>query len=84
MRSINYSKFVTMQQEIKYRWIYRDIRSYKNSTYIRYVVQIKRKHMYSSTVLNHCVDFIFNYAKKNNICQSKILKNANTRITKNC
>lgn len=68
-----------------YRWIYPQIGNYKGKIYKNYIVMINQKYMFCSQNLKNCEEFVIRFAKKNNIPESKILKNGkHPRITKNC
>jgi hypothetical protein len=59
---------------MKYRWIRRITQTYKGSTYLSYAVSINDKHLYSSSVLEYCEEYVLRYAQKHEINEQDILR----------
>lgn len=59
---------------MKYRWIRKIVQIYKDRTYVSYAVSINDKHLYSSSVLEYCEDYVLKYAKKHGINYCDILR----------
>jgi len=60
---------------MKYRWIRQQTLTYKDKVYVSYAVNIKNKHLYSSSVLEYCEDFVLRFAEKHGISYEDILRN---------
>ena len=65
---------------MKYRWIRKQCTKANGKEYFFYAVKIKDIHRYSSNNLEHCIEYVKNFAKKNNIPEDRILRNGNKRI----
>jgi hypothetical protein len=63
-----------MSEEIKYRWIYKTHVKSNGKSYDIYVVYINDQYKYSSKHLQYAIDFVLNFAQKNNIDLSQIIK----------
>lgn len=60
---------------MKYRWIRKITQNYKDRTYVSYAVSINDKHLYSSSVLEYCEEYVLKYAQKHGINYCDILRN---------
>jgi hypothetical protein len=68
---------------MKYRWIRKITQTYKNRTYLSYAVSINDKHLYSSSVLQYCEEYVLRYAQKHGINYCDILKSGKHKRIKN-
>jgi hypothetical protein len=59
---------------MKYRWIREIKQTYKDRTYISYAVSINNVHLYSSSVLEYCEEYVLRYAQKHGINYCDILR----------
>ena len=71
-----------MEQDMKYRWIRQIVQTYKDRTYVSYAVSINDKHLYSSSVLEYCEDYVLKYAQKHGINYCDILRTGKHKRTK--
>lgn len=58
---------------MNYRWIYKQCTKVNGKEYHFYSVIIKGKYKYSSSKLEHCIDFVFSFLRKNDIDESKVI-----------
>ena len=68
---------------MKYRWIRKITQTYKDRTYVSYAVDINGKHLYSSSVLEYCEEYVLKYAQKHGINYCDILRTARYKRIKN-
>jgi hypothetical protein len=59
---------------MKYRWIRKIKQTYKGRTYLSYAVSINDKHLYSSSVLEYCEEYVLKYAQKHGIKEEDVLR----------
>jgi hypothetical protein len=59
---------------MKYRWIRKQTQRYKDRIYVNYAVSIKNKHLYCSSVLEYCEEFVLRFAEKHGIKEEDILR----------
>ena len=68
---------------MKYRWIRKITQTYKDRTYLSYAVSINDKHLYSSSVLEYCEEYVLKYAEKHGIKEEDILRTGKHKRIKN-